>query len=214
VIGVVGVIILYIAVNFVCLRVLGPDGLAATRTPASAVMRAAVGVRGARWIAFGIAISTLGFLSQGILTAPRVYYAMARDGLFFKSVGWLAPRTGVPVVAIVLQGVTATVIALSGRYEEILNYVISVDFISFGLTAASLFVFRRRIQASPQKVYLAPGHPYTTALFVLVCAAIVITTVATFPANSVIGLIILLAGFPVYLYWSRRARRNPPAPNL
>jgi basic amino acid/polyamine antiporter, APA family len=106
------------------------------------------------------------------------------------------------------------VIALSGRYEEILNYVISVDFISFGLTAASLFVFRRKIQASPQKLYLAPGHPYTTALFVLACAAIVITTVATFPANSAIGLFILLAGFPVYLYWSRRARRNPPTPNL
>ena len=105
-------------------------------------------------------------------------------------------------------------IALSGRYEEILNYVISVDFISFGLTAASLFVFRRRVPSSPQKLYLAPGHPYTTALFVLVCAAIVITTVATFPANSVIGLIILLAGFPVYLFWSRRARRNPPATNL
>jgi APA family basic amino acid/polyamine antiporter len=98
------------------------------------------------------------------------------------------------------------VIALSGRYEEILNYVISVDFISFGLTAASLFVFRRKIQASSEKLYLAPGHPYTTALFVLACAAIVIATVATFPANSVIGLIILLAGFPVYLYWSRRAR--------
>jgi APA family basic amino acid/polyamine antiporter len=213
VVGVIGVIVLYLSVNFVCLRVLGPDGLAATRTPASAVMRAALGERGAQWIALGIAVSTLGFLSQGILTAPRVYYAMARDGLFFKSVGWLSPRTGVPVVAIVLQGVTATVIALSGRYEEILNYVISVDFISFGLTAASLFVFRRRIQASPQKLYLAPGHPYTTALFVLACAAIVITTVATFPANSAIGLIILLAGFPVYLYWSRRARRNPPAPN-
>jgi APA family basic amino acid/polyamine antiporter len=214
VIGVIGVIVLYLAVNFVCLRVLGPVGLAATRIPASAVMRAALGERGAKWIAFAIAISTLGFLSQGILTAPRVYYAMARDGLFFKSVGWLSPRTGVPVVAIVLQGVTATVIALSGRYEEILNYVISVDFISFGLTAASLFVFRRRTQGSVQKLYLAPGHPYTTTLFVLACAGIVITTVATFPANSVIGLIILLAGFPVYLYWSRRGRRNPPAPNL
>ena len=202
----IGVIVLYLAVNFVCLRVLGPDGLAATHTPASAVMRAALGERGAQWIALGIAISTLGFLSQGILTAPRVYYAMARDGLFFKSVGWLSPRTGVPVVAIVLQGVTATVIALSGRYEEILNYVISVDFISFGLTAASLFVLRRKIQTSTQKLYLTPGHPYTTALFVLACAAIVITTVATFPANSAIGLIILLAGFPVYLYWSRRAR--------
>ena len=139
---------------------------------------------------------------------------MARDGLFFKSVGWLSPRSGVPVVAIVLQGVTATVIALSGRYEQILNYVISVDFISFGLTAASLFVFRRRITGSPEKLYLAPGHPYTTALFVLACAAIVITTIATFPANSAIGLVILLAGCPVYLYWSRRARQNPTVPNL
>jgi len=177
-------------------------------------MRKALSERGAQWIAFGIAVSTLGFLSQGILTAPRVYYAMARDGLFFKSVGWLSPRTGVPVVAIVLQGVTATVIALSGRYEQILNYVISVDFISFGLTAASLFVFRRHHPAPSPGLYLAPGHPYTTGLFVSACAAIVITTVATFPANSAIGLIILLAGIPVYLYWSRTSRLIPRPPDL
>ena len=80
-------IVLYLSVNFVCLKVLGPAGLAATRTPATAVMRAALGDRGARWIAVGIAVSTLGFLSQGILTAPRVYYAMARDGLFFAQRG-------------------------------------------------------------------------------------------------------------------------------
>ncbi len=213
VVGVIGVVALYLAVNFVCLRVLGADGLAATRIPASAVMRKALGERGAQWIAFGIAVSTLGFLSQGILTAPRVYYAMARDGLFFKSVGWLSPKTGVPVVAIVLQGVTATVIALSGRYEQILNYVISVDFISFGLTAASLFVFRRK-DSSSHALYLTPGHPYTTALFVAACAAIVITTIATFPANSAFGLIILLAGIPVYLYWSRSARPVPPQADL
>ena len=212
--GVVGVVALYLAVNFVCLRVLGPDGLAATRTPASSVMRAALGERGAQWIAFGIAISTLGFLSQGILTAPRVYYAMARDGLFFKSVGWLSPKTRVPVVAIILQGMTATVIALSGRYEQILNYVISVDFISFGLTAASIFVFRRKSPASSPELYLAPGHPYTTAVFVLACAAIVTATIATFPANSAVGLIILLAGIPVYLYWSRKSRPTPPQPDL
>ena len=83
--GVSGVIVLYLSVNFVCLKVLGPAGLAATATPASAVMRAALGDRGAQWIAIGIAVSTLGFLSQGILTAPRVYYAMARDGLFFEA---------------------------------------------------------------------------------------------------------------------------------
>lgn len=214
VIGVIGVVVLYLAVNFVCVRVLGPEGLAATRTPASAVMRAALGERGAQWIAFGIAISTLGFLSAGILTAPRVYYAMARDGLFFKSVGRLSPRTGVPVVAIVLQGVAATIIALSGRYEQILNYVTSVDFISFGLTAASIFVFRRRHAPSADKLYLVPGHPYTTGLFVVACAAIVVTTFATFPENSVIGLIILLAGLPVYWYWSRAARRSAPPANL
>jgi APA family basic amino acid/polyamine antiporter len=212
--GVIGVVTLYLAVNFVCVRVLGPEGLAATRTPASSVMRAALGERGARWIAVGIAISTLGFLSQGILTAPRVYYAMARDGLFFKSVGWLSPKTRVPVVAIILQGATATVIALSGRYEQILNYVISVDFISFGLTASSIFVFRRKDTAASSELYLTPGHPYTTGLFVIACAAIVTTTVWTFPANSASGLVILLAGIPVYLYWSRKSPQSPvqPAP--
>jgi len=207
--GVLGVVLLYLAVNFVCVRVLGPAGLAATRAPASSVMRAALGERGAQWIAVGIAISTLGFLSQGILTAPRVYYAMACDGLFFKSVGWLSSSAGVPVVAIVLQGLTATVIAISGGYEHILSYVVSIDFIFFGLTASSLFVFRRRSGSFPATgLYLTPGHPYTTALFVLASAAIVISTVASSPLNSAIGFSILLAGVPVYLYWSRRNRRT------
>jgi len=205
--GVAGVIFLYLSVNFVCLRVLGPAGLASSPAPASSVMRAALGNRGANWIAVGIAISTLGFLSQGILTAPRVYYAMARDGLFFERVGWLSPRTGAPVVAIALQGVFATAIALSGRYEQILNYVVSVDFISFALTAGSLFVFRRRDAGGPAEgIFRVPGHPYTTAAFVLTCAAIVASTIAAYPAHSAAGLVILLAGVPVYWYWSRRAR--------
>ena len=211
--GVLGVVVLYLSVNFVCLRVLGPAGLAETRTPATAVMRAALGDRGAFWIAVGIAISTLGFLSQGILTAPRVYHAMARDGLFFKSVGWISPKTGAPVVAIVVQGIAAMIIALSGRYEQILNYVVSIDFISFALTAASLFVFRRRDKIEPPaaeaKLYRVPGHPYTTALFVLTCVAIVTSTIVTYPTNSVFGFIILAAGIPVYLYWSRKLRTAP-----
>jgi len=203
--GVIGVIALYLSVNYVCLRVLGPAGLAASHTPASSVMRVALGERGAEFLAVGIAVSTLGFLSQGILTAPRVYWAMARDGLFFERVGWLSPRTGAPVVAIVLQGVFATVIALSGRYEQILNYVVSVDFISFALTAGALFVFRHRdATGPPEGIYRAPGHPYTTAAFVLTCAGIVASTVAAYPANSAVGLLILLAGIPVYWYWSRR----------
>src|SRR5579863_8818438 len=208
--GVLGVVALYLSVVFVSLRILGSTGLAQTHTPASAVMRAALGDRGAFWIAVGIAVSTLGFLSQGILTAPRVYYAMARDGLFFKSVGWLSPKSGAPVVAIIVQGIAATIIALSGRYEQILNYVVSIDFISFALTAASLFVFRHRDTATAANAeefrYRVPGHPYTTSLFVLACAAIVATTIITYPTNSVFGFIILAAGIPVYLYWSRKPR--------
>ena len=202
ILGVSGVVLLYLSVNFVCVKVLGPAGLAATRTPASAVMRAALGERGAWWIAVGIAVSTLGFLSQGILTAPRVYYAMARDGLFFQSVGRVSERTGAPVVAIVLQGVLATAIAVIGRYEQILNFEISVDFISFAFTAAALFILRRRPAAGG--IYRTPGHPYTPAIFVLSCAAIVASTVWHNPLDTFFGQLILLSGIPVYLYWSRR----------
>ncbi len=202
ILGVIGVIALYCSVNYVCVHVLGPEGLAQTRTPASAVMRAAWGDAGARWLAAGIAVSTLGFLGQGVLTAPRVYYAMARDGLFFQSVGWVSPRTGAPVFAIALQGLLAACIVFIGRYEQILNYVVSIDFIFFGLTAASIFVFRRRSTYVPD--YRVPGHPWTTALFVLASAAIVVSTLISYPSNSLIGIGILLAGIPVYWFWSRK----------
>ena len=206
VLGVACVVLLYLFVNFVCVRVLGPAGLAATPTPASAVMRAAMGDRGGQWIALGIAVSTLGFLSQSILTAPRVYYAMACDGLFFERVGRLSPRTGAPVTAIVLQGFAASAIAVLGRYEQILNYVTSIDFISFALTSAAVFVLRRREAASgpASEIYRVPGHPFTTGIFVVAAAGIVLATFYSYPRNSVVGLGILAAGIPVYLYWSRR----------
>lgn len=209
-IGVTGVVILYLAVNFVCLQVLGVSGLAATTTPASDVMRLVLGETGARAIAAGIAISTLGFLSQGMLTAPRVYFAMAEDGLFFKSVGRLHPKSHVPVIAIVMQGVLAIVIALSGRYEQILNYVVSVDFIFFGVTAACIFVFRKRkagqAEASEkgERIISVPGHPVTTAVFVAVCWLVVINTVYRYPENTLIGLAILLAGIPAFYFWRAR----------
>jgi len=203
--GVAGVVVLYITVNLVCVRVLGPERLAETTTPATAVMRAAMGDAGAAFIAAAIAISTLGFLSQSILTAPRVYFAMAEDGLFFRGVAWVHPATRVPVVAIVLQSVWTMVIALSGRYEQILNYVVCMDFVFFGLTASTLFVFRRRA-AGARPPYATPGHPYTTALFVAVCWLVVGNTVYRYPANSLIGIGILLAGVPVYWLWSRKNR--------
>jgi basic amino acid/polyamine antiporter, APA family len=202
--GVAGVILLYCSVAFVCVHALGPAGLAASKTPASDVMRLALGDRGATLIALGIAISTLGFLSQGMLTAPRVYFAMAEDRLFFRKVAAVNPVTRVPVIAIVLQGAAAVTIALSGTYGQILSYVVSVDFIFFGLTGAALFIYRRR---DGEKVgFNVPGHPFTTAFFVAACFLVVVATVVSNPKNSLIGYAILLAGVPACLYWQRKNR--------
>ena len=203
-IGVGGVIALYVGVTLACVHALGADGLAATTTPASSVMRLAFGERGAALIAAGIAISTLGFLSQGMLTAPRVYFAMAADGVFFRSVARVSPRTRAPVVAVALQGVLSLLIALTGTYEQILGYVVAVDWVFFALTGAALFVFRRR-EGEADGGARVPGHPLTTALFVAAAGLIVISTVLDAPVNSAVGLGIMLAGLPVYALWRRRA---------
>src|SRR5438270_10307504 len=209
--GVLGVIAVYLLVNFVCVHALGPQGLAQTRTPASAVMRFALGETGARIIAIGIAISTIGFLSQSMLTAPRVYFAMAEDGLFFSSLAKLN-RARVPAFAIALQGAFAIVITLSGRYEQILNYVISVDVIFFALTAATIFVFRHRAKKNPSLLKASPartpGHPFTTLFFIGACAAVAFSTLYRYPHNSLIGLGIMLTGLPAYLFWKLQQQKT------
>src|SRR6185295_1099720 len=131
IVGVVGVVVLYLAANVVYLGALGAGGLAQNVTPASSVMQLALGEKGARLIAIGIAISTLGFLSQSMLTAPRVYFAMADDRVFFRAVARVHPVTRVPYIAIALQGLVAIVVAISGKYEQILSYVVAMDFIFF-----------------------------------------------------------------------------------
>lgn len=205
-IGVIGVILCYVLVSYSCLRALGVAGLASTNIPASEVMRHALGERGAHVIAAGIAVSTLGFLSQSILTAPRVYYAMARDGVFFKAVGYLDRRTQVPTVAIILQGICAAAIAFTGKYDQILNYVVAIDVLFFGLTGASLLIFRARLQSKPsdEERLRVPWHPVTTGLFVLACWAISISTISQFPRNAGIGVGILAAGALVYPLWRNR----------
>jgi len=204
IIGVSIVIVLYLAVTLVALRVLSPAGLAATTTPASDVMRVAFGPIGERIIAIGVALSTLGFISNQILTSPRIYYAMANDGLFFKSLAWVHPKTRVPIVSIVVQGVFAVIIAMSGRYDQILNYVTAMDFIFLGLAGVALFVFLRAPGALPANLGIrVPLHPWSTGFFVLVSAAVVVNTYVSFPKDTLIGLGILLSGIPIYWVWRR-----------
>ena len=213
VLGVLGVIAVYTSVNFVYVRALGPAGLAATTTPASAVMRAILGSPGATFIAAGIALSAFGFLGQCMLTAPRVYFAMAEDRVFFRGVAWVNPRTHVPVVAIALQGVWAIVIALTGTYAQVVNYVIAMDAIFWGLTALCLLLLRRReVSHAPAVVdYRVPGHPWTTILFIAVMWLVVISTFAHDPRRSFIGLAFATAGLPVYFFWRAKSRETAKA---
>ena len=206
--GVLGVIAVYTSVNLVYVRALGPAGLAATTTPASAVMRLALGPRGGVLLAAGIAFSAFGFLGQSILTAPRVYFAMAEDRVFFRSVAWVHPRTRVPVIAIALQGLWAMLIALTGTYAQVVNYVVAMDSIFFGLTALSLLLLRRRNASSlPTGIaYRVPGHPWTTLLFIAAEWLVVFATFARDPGRSTIGLLIAVAGLPVYFFWRAKSK--------
>lgn len=206
VLGVLTVILVYVTVNFVYLRALGSAGLAAATTPASSVMRASLGPRGAQFIAAGIAFSAFGFLAQSMLTAPRVYFAMAQDRIFFRSVAWVHPRTHVPVIAIALQGAWAIAIALTGTYAQVVNYVVAMDSLFFGLTAMCLFVLRR---STATVDYRVPGHPWTTLLFIAAEWLVVASTFAHDPQRSFIGLGIALTGLPAYFLWRARNKKQP-----
>jgi APA family basic amino acid/polyamine antiporter len=212
--GVLGIIILYVSVNFIYVQALGPAGLAATGTPASEVMRLALGNRGASLIAAAIAISTIGFLSQSMLTYPRVYFAMADDGVLPRGLARIHPRNRAPVAAIALQGIVTSSVVLLGTYEQILSYVVVMDWLFCGLAASCIFVFRSRekhlASTSASDVdagYRVPGHPWTTGIFVAAAALIVLDTIYKYPRNTGVALCILLAGVPVYFLVRGRARR-------
>jgi basic amino acid/polyamine antiporter, APA family len=203
--GVLGVIVLYLGMNAVCIYVLGPERLAATMTPASDIVQAVVGPIGAKIMASIVALSTLGFIANQILTSPRVYFQMAADGTFFKQLAWISPRTYVPVIAIAVQGIAAILIALTGRYDMILNWVTSIDYVFFGFSALAIFIFRRRdrLAGAPEPWFRIPLHPWSTLLFLVTAWAIVIDVVLKSPLDASFGIAVLLTGIPVYYAFSR-----------
>ncbi len=211
--GVAGVTALYVLATFACVAVLGGNGLAATATPASAVMQRVLGRTGARLIAAGITLSALGFLSQSVLTYPRVFFAMAKDGLFPAGIARVNPRTQTPVAAIVLQCTLTIVVICAGHFESILNYVESMDAFFLGLAAATLFAFRRRDAGTARQESAArvPGHPWTTLGYVTICWIVAANSLYKYRMNAMLVLAILGAGVPFYLYWRSQRPRSETA---
>lgn len=204
ILGMAVVTILYVLVNASCVRILGISGLAHTPVPASGVLLAWTGPLGSRIASLLIAIVTLGFISNRMLTVPRMYQAMAQDGLFFRRVAQIDPRTQAPTVAIALQGILAIGIALSGNYGEILNFVVSTFYAFNGLLALALFVMRARDRrAAGPKAFRAPGHPFSTGLYLVASWGVAIAVGVTDPRNGAIGLAILLSAIPAYVLFTK-----------
>ncbi len=207
VLGVAGVVIVYILANIAYLKVLGVAGLAVSLAPAADTMSALLGPGGRTLISIGILASTFGFLDLVIMVSPRVYQAMAADGLFFDSFARLHPRFRTPVAAIVFQGAWACLLLATRSYGQLLDYVTFADWIFFGLTAATLVVYRRRDPsggAGPS--FRLPGYPWTLAIFVLAALYVVGGSMRSNPGNALRGALLLLAGVPVFRFWSRHRR--------
>ena len=216
--GVAGVVAVYLLANVAYLRVLGASGLALSLAPAADVMGRVLGPAGRRLISAGIALSTFGFLNLVILVTPRVFQAMAADGVFFEPLARLHPRYRTPAGAIAFMGAWSIVLALSGTYAQLLDYVVFGDWIFFGLTVATLFIYRRRdltpwpplhnvergtTAKPPSPGFRVPGYPWTPALFVLAAAYVVVSSIVANPKNALIGTALLAVGVPVY-WWARR----------
>jgi basic amino acid/polyamine antiporter, APA family len=206
VMGTTAVVAVYVLANIAYVRALEVSGLAVSAAPAADVLGAALGPAGRTAISAGIAASTFGFLNLVILVTPRVYQAMAADGVFFPRLARLHPTFRTPVLAIVVQGVWAIVLALSGSYGQLLDYVVFGDWIFFGLTAATLFVYRRRDGAPPRAG--VPLWPLTPLLFIAAAIYAVLSSVIQNVGNAAIGTGLLVAGVPVYWFWERRTRRK------
>ena len=207
ILGVLAVVAAYLLVNVAYLRAMGPVALAASTAPAADTMAAIGGESGRRLIAAGIVASTFGFLNLVILVSPRVYQAMARDGLFFASFARLHPTWQTPVAAILLQGAWATLLLFSKKYGELNDYVVFGDWIFFGLTAAALFIIRRRDGARPTP-FRVPLHPWSTLAFIAAAIYVVLGSVVSNPGNAVRGAGLLLLGIPSFLFWRTRAARS------
>jgi APA family basic amino acid/polyamine antiporter len=204
-IGVVCVIAVYLAANVAYVHVLSAPGLAATTTPAAEVASKLAGETGARLISLLIVVSTFGFMNLALMAPPRVYYAMAADGVFFKQIGRVGKRFRTPAAAILLQGALASALALTNTYERLLGYVVFADWIFFALAGLALIAFRRQLPGAPRP-YPAPGYPWVPLLFVAAGIGIVLNSFVADPGNALTSSGIMLAGVPVYFLW-KRARR-------
>lgn len=203
VVGAASLIGIYLIANLAYLAALGPDGVAKSNRLAATAISTVVSPGAAKLISLVILISIFSAANGIMLTSPRVYFAMARDGLFFQRLAVVHPRFKTPAFAVIAGAIWSMLLAITGTFEQLLTYVVFVGWIFYALAAASIFVYRRRAPDA-ERPYRVPGYPITPLLFVIAAAALALNTIITQPMRAGIGLGIVLLGAPAFLMWRKK----------
>jgi basic amino acid/polyamine antiporter, APA family len=207
IIGTSVLILVYCLANLGYIAALGPEAAAGSISIAATAVDAAFGPVAARLIAVAILVSIFSAANGLVLTAPRVFWAMARDGVFFRGLAQVDSRFGTPAISIAVMSAWAMLLALTGTFDQLLTYVVFTGWLFYALGAASIFVYRRRLPDEPRP-FRVPGYPVTPLLFVGAAAAIVLNTLYAQTGRAVIGIAVVLTGVPAYLIWRARGRRQ------
>lgn len=208
VVGTAALIGIYVFANVGYLAALGPRGLAASDRVAAEAVQSIVGPGAAKLVAAAILVSIFSAINGITITAPRVYYAMAKDDLFFRRLADVHPRFGTPALAVIAGTAWAMVLATTGTFEQLFTYVVFVSWIFYALGAVGVFVLRRR-EPAVARPFKVPGYPWTPLAFILAAVALVANTIATQPGRAAFGIGVVLLGMPVYAIWRAvRARAS------
>lgn len=212
-IGTALLIAIYVLANIGYVAALGPDGAMRSERIAAESMSMLFGPAAGKLIAAIILVSMFSAANGLTLTAPRLYYSMSRDGVFFAKLAEVHPRFNTPALAIVASSVWGMLLAATGTFDQLLTYVVFVGWIFYALGALAIFAYRRR-EPELARPFRTPGYPVTPILFVLSAAAIVINTIVTQPKNVVFAIVLMALGVPAYYMWRRRRPASAPADAL
>jgi APA family basic amino acid/polyamine antiporter len=205
-VGTAALIAIYLFANVGYVAALGTSGVASSTRVAASALGVVVSHGAGKIVAIAILISMFSAANSIMLTAPRVYYAMAEDGLFFHPLSQVHPRFGTPALAVGAAGTWSAILAASGTFEQLLTYVVFIGWIFYALAAASIFVYRKR-SPDAARPYRVPAYPYTPIVFIIAAMALVTNTIATQPVRAGVGLGVVFLGAPAYAFWRRTA--NP-----
>jgi APA family basic amino acid/polyamine antiporter len=209
-IGTCALIGIYLLPNIAYIAALGPAGVMRSDRVASEAVTALMGPAAGNLIAVAILVSIFSAANGITLTAPRVYFAMARDRVFFSRLADVHPRFGTPAFAIIVSSAWAIVLAATGTFEQLLTYVVFAGWIFYALGAASIFVYRRTAVTKPRP-FSVPLYPVTPFLFIVSAAAIVLNTLIVQPGRAAVGIGVVLLGVPAYLIWRSKSGRGSPS---